>query len=64
MILNAHAQRIDEDGDHDPTVEILALHDPFQLVAKGLPELGYLVPLLGWFPFLLFLVPLLLDLVP
>lgn len=64
MVLNAHAQRVDENGDHNAPVEVLALHDPLQLAAKSLPQARDLVPLLG----LLLLppppAPLLLELVP
>lgn len=47
MVLNAHAEGVDEDGDHDPAVEVFALHDPLELGAKRLPQLHHLVPLLG-----------------
>lgn len=64
VVLDAHAQRVDENGDHNPPVEVLAFHDPLQLAAERLPQAGDLVPLLG----LLLLPPppaaLLLELVP
>lgn len=64
MVLDAHAQCVDQDGDHNPPVEVLALHNPLQLVAKGLPKAGESVPLLRFLLLLfLLLVPLLLDLV-
>lgn len=64
MVLDAHAQRVDEDGDHDPSVEVLALHDPLQLAAERLPQAGDLVPLLGFLLLPLPPAPLLLQLVP
>lgn len=35
MVLNAHAERVDQDGDHDAPVEVLALHDPLQLLPEA-----------------------------
>lgn len=64
VVLDAHAQRVDEDGDHDPSVEVLALHDPLQLAAERLPQAGDLVPLLGFLLLPLPPAPLLLQLVP
>lgn len=63
MVLDAHAQRIDENGYHNPPVEILALHDPLQLAAESLPQAGDLVPLLGFLLLLPPPAPLLLELV-
>lgn len=64
MVLDAHAQRVDENGYHDPPVEVLALHDPLQLAAESLPQAGDLVPLLGFLLLLPPPAPLLLELVP
>lgn len=63
MVLDAHAQRVDEDGDHNPPVEILALHDLLQLAAESLPQAGDLVPLLGFLLLPPLPAPLLLELV-
>jgi hypothetical protein len=38
MILNTHAQSIDEDGCHDASVEVLAVYNATQLATKGSPE--------------------------
>lgn len=35
MVLDPHAESVDEDGDHDPPVKVFALHDSLQF----LPEL-------------------------
>lgn len=63
MVLDAHAQRVDENGYHNPPVEVLALHDPLQLAAESLPQAGDLVPLLGFFLLSSPPAPLLLELV-
>lgn len=63
MVLDTHAQRVDENGYHDPPVEVLALHDPLQLAAESLPQAGDLVPLLGFFLLPPPPAPLLLELV-
>lgn len=63
VVLDAHAQRVDENGYHNPSVEILAFHDPFQLAAKSLPQAGDLIPLLGFFLLLPPPAPLLLELI-
>ena len=38
MVLDAHAERVHQDGDHDPPVEVLAVHDPLQLVPEAAPQ--------------------------
>lgn len=63
MVLDAHAQRVDKNGYHNPPVEVLALHDPLQLAAESLPQAGDLVPLLGFFLLPPPPAPLLLELV-
>lgn len=63
VVLDAHAQRVDKNGYHNPPVEVLALHDPLQLAAESLPQAGDLVPLLGFFLLPPPPAPLLLELV-
>ena len=35
MVLYSHAERIDEDGDHDPSVKVFTLHYPLQLLSEA-----------------------------
>lgn len=35
VVLDAHAEGVDQDGDHDAPVEVLALHDPLQLLPEA-----------------------------
>lgn len=39
VVLDAHADGVDQDGDHDASVEVLALHDPPQLRPDAVPQL-------------------------
>lgn len=39
VVLDAHADGVDEDGDHDAPAEVLALHDAPQLPPHVLPHL-------------------------
>ena len=39
VVLDAHAESIDKDGDHNPSVEVFTLHDPFQLFPEVSPGL-------------------------
>lgn len=38
MVLNAHADGVDQNGDHDASVEVFALHDSPQLHACVVPQ--------------------------
>lgn len=38
MVLDAHADSVDQDSDHDASVEVLALHDAPQLDAHLHPH--------------------------
>lgn len=38
VVLDAHADGIDKDGDHNPSVEILALHDTPKLHSHFIPN--------------------------
>lgn len=38
VVLDAHADRIDKDGDHNPSVEVLALHDTPELHTHFIPK--------------------------
>jgi len=38
VVLNSHAERVHQDGDHDAAVKVLAVDDPFQLVPEGPPQ--------------------------
>lgn len=50
MILDAHAQGVDENGDHYPAVEVLAFHDSLQLLLEvvAAPRQTILLPVLPW----------------
>lgn len=37
VVLDAHAESIDQDGDHDAPVEVFTLHNPFQLLPEAYP---------------------------
>lgn len=37
VIFYAHAERVDEDGDHDASVKVFTLHDPPQLLPEAQP---------------------------
>lgn len=44
MVFNPHAERIDEDGDHDPPVKVFTLHNPLQLLSEAEPGPNQPVP--------------------
>lgn len=37
MVLNPHAESIDEDSDHDPAVEVFTFHNPLQFFSEVNP---------------------------
>lgn len=37
VVFYPHAERIDEDGDHDPSVEVFTFHNPLQLLPEANP---------------------------
>ncbi len=37
MVLYPHAESIDKDSDHDPPVEVFALHNPLQFLPEAYP---------------------------
>lgn len=39
VVLDAHTDGVDQDGDHDASVEVLALHDSPQLHPRVVPQL-------------------------
>lgn len=44
VVFNPHAERIDEDGDHDPPVKVFTLHNPLQLLSEADPGPNHPVP--------------------
>lgn len=40
MILYPHAERIDKDSNHDPSVEVFTFHNPLQFFPKVYPGLN------------------------
>lgn len=40
MMLDAHADGVNEDGDHDPPAEVLALHDAPKFFPRAAPEIS------------------------
>lgn len=47
VVLDAHAEGVDQDGDHDAPVEVLALHDPLQLLPEAHEGSHHSVAVLG-----------------
>lgn len=35
VVFNPHAEGIDKDGDHDPSVKVFTLHDPLQFLSEA-----------------------------
>lgn len=69
MVLDAHADGVDEDGDHDASVEVLALHDAPQLQPHLMPQLlaalrGTAFPAASLPAFLALLLPARLAVLP
>lgn len=41
MVLNTHAESIDQDGDHDPSSKVFTVHNLSERVAHQPPEADY-----------------------
>lgn len=44
VVFDPHAERIDEDGDHDPPVKVFTLHNPLQLLSEADPGPNHPAP--------------------
>lgn len=42
MVLDPHAQSVDQDGDHNPSSKVLAVHDLPECIAHQPPEVNNL----------------------